>query len=506
MKKLTFPSAVIFFLAFAPAPSMSQEVHIESLFPYNTVVPGQIVNLSATGVGEKSFYEQVSQDGFKIQITQDGAIHEAKIGSVGASMSRIGSPPTMRICRSISFIIPRGLHEGEAQLTLIHQKRRSNPMTLNILSRPAKPLVFLVLKVADITGNPSGDIVPGLKTGDGSGIRFEIGRESALGVQPLIDPDQQDAAILVTFKQGGQSREVTAKVVYYRANEQAMMSPPRYEARVRAPEGFTPGEAELEVRIRANGQLSEPEKLTVRLVTPKLAAGYPEGVAPRLVNISPSKVGVGQAILISVESRRSLGPNLTKTTIVIEQNGRRYRIQPEINSATNMPAALADAGVLLVGRVGDEVTGKVEVKVLNPSRGEEAGLSEGLPLEILDEVMPPEQVSVRQSSDIELAPLRQIHEAMLRAGRSSPYEPGARYLTIQAAGLDYNPEYVRIEIEQSGRVVRLKKEVFALSIPRMMIVRLPERIKPGQAQVSISNRVKDRVSEPVKRMIEISER
>ncbi|MEW6211917.1 MAG: hypothetical protein AB1631_26410 [Acidobacteriota bacterium] len=505
MKKLAYLAAIIFLLAFAPVRSIAQEVRIESIFPYNTVVSGQIVRLVATGVGERSLYEQVSQDGFKVQITQDGATHEAKIGSVGSSMWSIGSPPAMNLCRSIDFIIPRGLHEGDAQLTLIHQKRRSSPLALQILSRPARPQVLHVMKIVDITGPSSGDL-PGLKQGNSPLIRFETGRESALGVQPLIDPDQEDAAILVTFKQGGQSREVQAKVVYYRANEQAMISPPRYEARVRAPEGFTPGEAELEVRIRANGQLSEPEKLTVLLVTPKLAAGYTEGVAPRLVNISPSKVGVGQSVMISVESRKSLGPNLTKTLIVLEQNGRRYRIKPELNSATNLPAALAEAGVLLIGRIGGEVTGKVEVKVLNPSHGEEAGLSEGLPLEILDEVLPPENVSVHQSSDIELGPLRQIHEVMQRTRGTSPYEPGARYLTIQAAGLDYNPDYVRIEIEQNGRVVRLKKEDFSLSIPRMMIVRLPDSIKSGQTQVSISNQVKDRVSEPVKRTLEISER
>jgi hypothetical protein len=148
--------------------------------------------------------------------------------------------------------------------------------------------------------------------------------------------------------------------------------------------------------------------------------------------------------------------------------------------------------------------GKVNLRVLNPARGEKNGLSAPLSLEILNNVLPPEILAIDEATDQDLFPLRKMREMAHEAGREfKDYDPASRYISIHARRLDYNPNYVRVAFEQGGQAFNLKREDFSLQMADLFVVRIPDRIRPGDATIRIQNRGRGQLSEPVSRTIQI---
>jgi hypothetical protein len=136
--------------------------------------------------------------------------------------------------------------------------------------------------------------------------------------------------------------------------------------------------------------------------------------------------------------------------------------------------------------------------VLNPLRGEQTGLSAPVPLEIVDEVLPPEVSSVSESTDAELERLRQMDAMQKEAGNDvHMYDPNLRFLTIRGQGIDYNPNFVRITLEQADQKFTLSLTDFATYSNDALIVRLPKDLKAGNVKFTIENSGGDRYSTPV---------
>jgi len=125
-------------------------------------------------------------------------------------------------------------------------------------------------------------------------------------------------------------------------------------------------------------------------------------------------------------------------------------------------------------------------------------MSAPVPLEIVDEVLPPEVSGVAESTDAELDRLRQMYAAQKEAGKEfHAYDPNRRYLTIRAHGVDYNPKFVRITLEQADKKFTLSPNDFSLFSNDALIVRLPKELKGGNVKVTIENFGGDRYSTPV---------
>jgi len=77
------------------------------------------------------------------------------------------------------------------------------------------------------------------------------------------------------------------------------------------------------------------------------------------------------------------------------------------------------------------------------------------------------------------------------------YDPNRRYLTIRAHGVDYNPKFVRITLEQAGEKFTLSPSDFVLFSNDALIVRLPKDLKGGSVKFTIENSGGDRYSTPV---------
>ena len=211
--------------------------------------------------------------------------------------------------------------------------------------------------------------------------------------------------------------------------------------------------------------------------------------------------------MISIDQRRTLEPSPKETQVIIEQDNARYIATIEKNSALVGPSKAPDAPVGLLVRTTRQFTGRVQIRVLNPLRGEQTGLSAPVSLEIVDEVLPPEVTSVGESTDADLERLRQMQAMQAEAGNQLRiYDPERRYLTIRAQGIDYNPKFVRITLEQEDQKFTLSRGDFTLYSNDSLIVRLPKDLKGGNVKFTIENSGGDRYSTPVTKLFVLQPR
>jgi hypothetical protein len=228
------------------------------------------------------------------------------------------------------------------------------------------------------------------------------------------------------------------------------------------------------------------------------AAESPNVSAPRLLAVTPKRVGAGQSLMLSIDQRRTLEPSPKEVQVIFEQGNARYFATIEKNSALFGPGKAPDAPVGLFVRTTRELIGRVQVRVLNPLRGEQTGLSEPVSVDIVDEVLPPELISVNEATEADLTQLRYMYAAQQEAGKGfSAYDPNRRYLTIRGRGIDYNAKFVRITLEQVDRKFTLSPADFSMYSNDALIVRLPKDLTGGNVTFTIENSGGNRYSSPV---------
>jgi hypothetical protein len=512
--------ACLFVLLFVPncLAQSGAPMRISSVFPYDRVVPGQIIELRLEGFGEQLLAPPPG-DALRVFVTQDGATKTARVRTAMPGMVRetppgSNTPGELKEVQSLSFVVPSGLHVGVAEVVVSFRGHQSAPFKLNVVERPQRPVVALT----SIVSIAPAAVMPDAAARQRMGPRFERGaRGVEIHVLPLADPEDAEAGVLVRFKQGGAFYDANARVVHREGGRENLpgggfhLMTPRDVLEVDVPEMLAPGEAEMEVTLRANGLTGEAALLPVTITDAERAYEAPKEAAPRMLSVTPRRVGAGQALMISVDRRRALDPDPSKVSVVFESpdGASSVKVKPEMNSAVRMPDASPDVPVFLIVRAPKQLNGDVRVKLLNPAREEYAGAaSEPAQVEIVSEAVAPEVTDVAEAGEAELSHLRQLSAAQPDDSRMRPvYDSSARYVVIRAKGLDPNPEFLRVRMEQEGRVpVTLDRSDFALFSNDSLIVRAPKGFRPGAVRVTIENRGANGYSEPVVRTFELSER
>jgi hypothetical protein len=517
--------ASLFIVLFAPNCLAQAEgaLRIAEVGPYPNAAPGQIMELRVEGIDEQLLAPPPG-DALRVLVTQDGETRTARARTAAPGMIRetapgASGPGGMKMFQGMTFVVPRGLHAGEAEVVVSYRGRKSAPFKLNVVERPLRPLVGgTPIRTMSPASLPAPTPAGAAATRAGVGLRFERGAKNVeLHVRPLVDPEDAEAGVSVRFKQGGAVYDAPARVVHREGGREDLpnrgfrLMPPRDVLEVDVPEMLAPGEAELEVALRVGGQTGEAALVPVTLTDAERAYEAPKESAPRMLMVAPRRVGAGQALMISVDKRRALDPDPSKTTVVFESpdGAQSYKVKPEVNSAVREPDGSPDAPVFLLVRAPKQLTGDVRVKLLNPAREEYAGAaSEPAQVEIVSEVIAPEVTDVAEAGATEISHLRQLSAAQPADPRVRPiYDPAARYVAIRATGLDPNPEFVRIRMEQEGREpVTLERKDFALFSSGALIVRAPKGLRAGPVRVTVENRGAAGYSAPVVRTFELSAR
>jgi hypothetical protein len=521
--------AIVFALS-APAPATAQTdgaLRIAGVSLYDRAAPGQIMELRVEGFGER-FTSPPENGELRVLLTQDGATQTAAARTAAPMFVRENpaaggppapgdAPPGMKAFQGVGFVVPRGLHAGAAEVVVEYRKQRSAPFKLNIVERPLRPVVG---GASIVTISPA-SLPPPPRRGDPAsslGLRFERGAKGVeLHVRPLSDPEDTEAGVLVRFRQGGAVHDAEARVVHREKKTETLpnrglrFSPARDVLEVDVPDTLSTGEAEMEVRLRAAGQTGEAATVPVTITDAERAYEAPAAAAPRALSVTPRRVGAGQPLMVSVDRRRTLDPNPSQAVVVFESpdGAWSYKVKPEMNGAVRDPDRGPDAPVLLIARVPKQFTGAVRVRLLNPARAEyEGGTSEPAQIEVVAEALAPELLGVAEASPAELAQLRQITAAQQSAGiPARQFDPARRYVSIRANGLDYNPRFLRVRMEQDGRgSFTLGPGDFPLFSNNSMVVRVPKEIGAGAVRVTVENRGANGYSAPAVKTFELPAR
>jgi len=315
-------------------------LHILRVAPYNQAVPGQILDLQVEGLGAADYLMMLAPKDFKIEVNQDGVTQQLNPRVVSPIMTRQtnpdGSVGEFKRLQNISFVVPHGLHPGEADVVLSYQGRQSNPIKLAIIERPMPPILG---SVSIITVNPMSLPPPPrpFTRVDDLGWRLERDSKAELHVSPLPDPDDPASAVLIRFKQGGTFTSAIAQVVHRaekaeRVSGANRFSPARDSLEVEVPSALTMGPADMEISLRANGQTSDPITVKVQIVDSTRSAEAPAENAPRLMAVTPEKIGAGQTLMLSIDYLRTLNPDPLQTLVMIERGTARYVLKPDYNS------------------------------------------------------------------------------------------------------------------------------------------------------------------------------
>ena len=481
---------------------------VASIKPYDKAVPGQIMEVLIEGLTPGAEPEILPETDFKIEVLQDGVSQKAKVRLTKFTMvPQMNSDPSnnnptiaglqMRAYESVSFVVPKGLHPGVAELVVKYKGKRANSINLQIIEKPLRPLVGTsMLAVTGMMANQ-----PIKLEGNDLGWRLERGATAKVSVNPLVDPDDPNAAVLIRFKQGDNDYDAVTRVVTtpaktFNRNGGVGFMVAREELEVDVPSALTLGKVVVEVRLKANDQVSEPNVLTATITDMTRAAEAPNLSAPRVLSVSPKRVGAGQLLLISIDKRRALEPSPKETRVIIEQDQARYLASIEQNSFLSASKE-SDAPVALFVRPTRELIGRVQIRVLNPLR-EQTGISEPVTVEIVDQVLPPELIGVSESTDADLQRLKQMYETQKQAGNEFPaYDPESRYLTIRAQGIDSNPQFIRVTLEHADQKFTLARDDYSSFSGEVLIVRLPDALTGGVVKVTIENSDGERYSTPV---------
>src|ERR1043166_412602 len=118
------------------AVAQSPKAQIDHIAPYPKAVPGQIMEARVQGIGESPM-ARVSTADCQIEITQDAnkfTVQARTARNTFVSEPKVGQnlPPTpgppdfskMKALQSIGFVVPQGLHPGEAQVVVSYRNQQ----------------------------------------------------------------------------------------------------------------------------------------------------------------------------------------------------------------------------------------------------------------------------------------------------------------------------------------------------------------------------------------------
>jgi len=437
-----------------------------------------------------------------VRIVKFTMVREANPASTSSNTNTVDiGGMKLRAYQAVSFVVPQGLHPGPSEVVASYKGKRGNSIPMEIVAKPLLPVVGTTSVLAASSMLP--DRGPQKIEGNDLGWRLERGATAQVSINPLVDPDDPNSAVLIRFKQGGNDYDAVTRITSSPARVENRgrgvgFFAPREELDVDVPAALTLGKAEVEIRIKANGQVSDAFTVVATIVDMTRVAETPNVSAPRVLFVTPTRVGAGQSLHISIDHRRTLEPSPKETRVIIEQENARYFATIEQNTALFGPSKDPDAPVGMFARTTRQIIGRVQVRVLNPLRGEQTGLSAPVSVEIVDEVLPPELLGVSESTDADLERMKQMFETQKQAGRDFPaYDPNRRYLTVRARGVDYNPKFVRITLEQADQKFTLSRDDLSFYAINSLIVRVPKGLKGGDVKFTIENSDGDRYSTPV---------
>src|SRR6185369_12329274 len=240
---------------------------VTGIKPYDKAVPGQVMDVLIDGLGGGAGPTMIPATDFKVEVSQDGVAQSATVRISKFTMIQEGKPQSangntidfggmkMHTYQAVGFVVPKGLHPGPAEVIVSYKDVRGNPVRMEIVEKPLRPVVA-TMSVLAVGGMPTDRTPPIKPEGNDLGWRLERGTTTRLYVHPLVDPDDPNAAILIRFEQDGTDYDAATRIISTPAKVESRSRGVGYRAareelEVDIPAALTPGKAEVEIRLKA---------------------------------------------------------------------------------------------------------------------------------------------------------------------------------------------------------------------------------------------------------------
>ncbi|HYE71828.1 MAG TPA: hypothetical protein VEF04_00800, partial [Blastocatellia bacterium] len=472
--------------------AQTDEVKIAGVSFHEAIYPGQVFTLRVTGIKEKEPLMIIMPEEIRLEIKQRGKSHQAEIISTGAFTETDHKKNSAQSFTSLDFVAPLNMAHEDARIVCTFRGRRSQEYEVKVSDVPLTPTILRrISKVLFRGATPDDFPMKPSQANTPLAINFEYGREATLTLDPMIAPYVKDASFLVKLKQAENIWEAQGEFVKGNIDSDSI-----YLAKFKLPAGVKIGKATITVQYEVGDKRSGVSKEEeVNIIEPTSPAQPLSANMPRVVAVNPARVGIGQSIQVIVDKSRVLSKDADGTAIVIEKDGQRAFIKPDFNSVSNnrisysVGPGVEEPPALLMARVGNVLTGKVTVRIFDQSEKQGFGISEGVPLEIVNEVLSPLIVSIREPGSNDIIMIQQIQNAAAQSRQTGPeFNRQDKYLIIEAAALDPMIENVVIELEQGGKTFQVKREDVTLSLGSLLLIKLSKNIEAGPIEVRVANR------------------
>jgi hypothetical protein len=116
---------------------------VASIRPYNKAVPGQIMEVLIEGLTSGPQPIVLPETDFEIEVIQDGVSQKAKVRITKFTMTTEANPQTsnnntidvagmkMRVYQGVTFVVPKGLHAGPADVVVKYKGKRGNAVSMD---------------------------------------------------------------------------------------------------------------------------------------------------------------------------------------------------------------------------------------------------------------------------------------------------------------------------------------------------------------------------------------
>jgi hypothetical protein len=145
MKSLALVTSALFLAlvgSSATAAQTSEKFSIAKIVPFDKAVPGQILELHLAGLDAGVGATMLRPEDFRIDITQDGVEQTIRARIVLPILTTEthpdGTVEEMKSSQSVSFVVPRGLHTGEAEVVVSYKGQHSEAAKLTWSGRCAQ--------------------------------------------------------------------------------------------------------------------------------------------------------------------------------------------------------------------------------------------------------------------------------------------------------------------------------------------------------------------------------
>jgi len=130
MRLTTFSSLFLLLLLTTSLTVRSQQPSftVAGIRPYDKAVPGQVFELLIEGLTSDAAPMAIPATDFNVEVSQDGVTQTAKVRLTKFTMTRETNPENsnkktfdfggmkMRSYHAVSFVVPKGLHPGAAEV------------------------------------------------------------------------------------------------------------------------------------------------------------------------------------------------------------------------------------------------------------------------------------------------------------------------------------------------------------------------------------------------------